>query len=123
MEIKYIESHPDGSVTIYYADGTSKKTSAAQAKEFDNTGDDSGGSGGVLGSILGAIPGILAALFPSGLGGNGTNNYPTVTTPPGGGPATVNLAGSNTNNILLIVVIAMFVYIVFIGKQPAKAKK
>jgi hypothetical protein len=128
MDIEDYIYNPDGSVTIVYADGTSKTVMPSGGTGNTSTGSTntgsttSSGGTGWLGGVLSAVPGILSALFPNGIGGGGGNNNGTIYTNPTTGTTAVNLAGSGTNPILLIALALMAGYFLFSG-QKIKGKK
>lgn len=93
----------------------------AAGNPIGSGGTSGAGGSGWLAGVLGAIPGILSALFPSGVGGNGNQQYPYVSTLPNG-QQQVTLSGGN-NNIIMIVLVAMVAYLIFTGKPPVRVKK
>lgn len=118
MDIVDYTYHPDGSVTVEYADGTTETVKQSDPGSGSSpAGSGSGSTPGWLAALLGALPGLIAGVGSLFGKGGSEPQSPVVSTTPGG-PTTVNLGGNNTNNILLIALVVMFAYIVFTGKQP-----
>ncbi|GGB98416.1 hypothetical protein [Dyadobacter sediminis] len=121
MDIVDYTYHPDGSVTVEYADGSIETVKQSDSGTGSSSGSSSGSGSipGWLSALLGALPGLIAGVGSLFGKGGSEPQSPVVTTTPGT-PTTVNLGGSNTNSILLIALVVMFAYIVFTGKQPKK---
>lgn len=105
--------------TIKYFDNNGNQIDPDTGKVIAASGSGSGSGSGWLGGVISAIPGVISALFPNGIKGNGSTNYPTVTTLPNGS-TNVNLAGNN--NILIIALLAMVAFLLFTGKQPIQSQ-
>lgn len=99
------------SLTYYNPDGTVQSGS----------GTKDGSGTGWLAGVLGALPGVLSALFPSGVGGNNSNNYPTITTNPAG---TTTIGYQSSNNMLIYILLAIIIGFLFFqpGIKPKKSK-